>query len=99
MEKLATLFGGATACTRPVVDECWSLGEHVMVGTSGKSIRPKVYIGFGISGATHHICGMKDSGLVISINHDEKAVMFEVSDVGIVEDLNKILNQLIIKFS
>jgi len=99
LEKLATLFGGAAACTRPVVDESWSPGEHVMIGTNGKSICPKTYIGFGISGATHHICGMKDSGLVISVNYDEKAFVFEVSDVGIVEDLNKILDQLIIKLS
>lgn len=99
LEKLAALLGGAAACTRPVVDEGWAPGEHVMVGTSGKSIRPKAYIGFGISGATHHVCGMKDSGLVISVNWDEKAAMFEVSDVGITADLNKILDQLIIKLS
>lgn len=97
--KLAALLGGAAACTRPVVDEGWAPGEHVMVGTSGKSIRPKAYIGFGISGATHHICGMKDSGLVISVNKDEKAAIFEVSDVGATADLNKILEQLIIKLS
>jgi electron transfer flavoprotein alpha subunit len=99
LEKLAALLGGAAACTRPVVDEGWAPGEHVMVGTSGKSIRPKAYIGFGISGATHHICGMKDSGLVISINKDEKAAIFEVSDVGAAADLDKILEQLIIKLS
>jgi len=97
LEKLAAIFGGAAACTRPVVDEGWAPGEHVMVGTSGKSIRPKAYVGFGISGATHHICGMKDSGLIISVNRDEKAAVFEVSDAGAAADLNKILDQLIIK--
>lgn len=99
LEKLAALLGGAAACTRPVVDEGWSPGEHVMVGTSGRSIRPKAYVGFGISGATHHVCGMKDSGLVISVNRDEKAAIFEVSDVGIAADLSKILDQLLIKLS
>jgi len=99
LEKLADLTGGAAACTRPVVDEGWAPGEHLMVGTSGKSIRPKAYVGFGISGATHHICGMKDSGLVISINKDEKASIFEVSDIGIVEDLTAILDNLIIRLS
>lgn len=99
LDKLAASLGGAVACTRPVVDEGWAPGEHVMVGTSGKSIRPKAYIGFGISGATHHVCGMKDSGLVISINRDEKAAMFEVSDVGIAADLTKILDQLLTKLS
>ncbi len=99
LEQLAAIFGGAAACTRPVVDEDWSPVEHVMVGTSGKSIRPKAYVGFGISGATHHICGMKDSGLIININRDEKASIFEVSDVGVAEDLNKVLDQLITKLS
>ena len=99
LEKLASILGGATACTRPVVDEGWAPGEHVMVGTSGKSIRPKAYVGFGISGATHHICGMKDSGLIISINKDDKAAVFEVSDAGAAADLNKILDQLIAKLS
>lgn len=99
LEKLASMFGGSAACTRPVVDEGWAPGEHLMVGTSGKSIRPKAYVGFGISGATHHICGMKDSGLVISVNKDENAPMFEVSDVGIVADSGKVLDQLIEKLS
>lgn len=99
LEKLASLLGGAAACTRPVVDEGWAPGEHVMVGTSGKSIRPKAYIGFGISGATHHICGMKDSSLVISINRDKEAPIFEVSDAGIASDLNKILDELITRLS
>ncbi|HWR62765.1 MAG TPA: electron transfer flavoprotein subunit alpha/FixB family protein [Clostridia bacterium] len=99
LEKLAAKLGGAAACTRPVVDEGWSPGEHVMVGTSGKSIRPKAYVGFGISGATHHICGMKDSGLVISVNNDEKAAVFEVSDAGAAADLNKVLDQLLEKLT
>jgi electron transfer flavoprotein alpha subunit len=99
LEKLAAVLGGAAACTRPVVDEGWAPGEHVMVGTSGKSIRPKAYVGFGISGATHHICGMKDSGLVISVNRDEKAAVFEVSDAGAAADLNKVLDQLLIKLN
>lgn len=99
LEKLAALTGGAAACTRPVVDEGWAPGEHVMVGTSGKSIRPKAYVGFGISGATHHVCGMKDSGLVISVNKDEKAAIFEVSDIGIAEDLTAILDNLLLRLS
>ena len=98
LERLASLFGGAVACTRPVVDEGWGYEEQ-MIGTSGKSIRPKAYVGFGISGATHHICGMKDSGLIISVNKDKKSPMFEVSDVEIVEDLNDVLEELITKLS
>lgn len=91
IEELAELLGGASACTRPVVDEGWAPGEHIMIGTSGKSVRPKIYLAFGVSGATHHICGMKDSGLVISVNNDENAPIFEVSDYAISADLNKIL--------
>ena len=94
LEKLAQYLGGATACTRPAVDEGWS-GEHAMVGTSGQSIRPKVYIGFGISGATHHICGMNESGVVINVNRDEEAPIFQVSDVRIVADVNHILPLLV----
>ncbi|KJS84472.1 MAG: hypothetical protein JM58_10675 [Peptococcaceae bacterium BICA1-8] len=91
LEKIAEKIGGAVACTRPPVDEGWAPGEHVMIGTSGKSVRPKLYLGFGISGATHHICGMKDSGLIISINRDENAEIFKVSDYGIIGDIKQVL--------
>jgi electron transfer flavoprotein alpha subunit len=91
LEKIADKLGGAVASTRPPVDEGWVPGEHVMIGTSGKSVRPKVYLGFGISGATHHICGMKDAGVIISINKDENAEIFNVSDYGVVGDVKKIL--------
>jgi len=95
LEKLAEKLGGAVGCTRPAVDEGWAEGEHLMIGTSGKSIRPKVYIGFGISGATHHICGMKDSGVIISINKDENSEIFKVSDFGLVGDARGILPLLL----
>ncbi|MDR3230709.1 MAG: electron transfer flavoprotein subunit alpha/FixB family protein [Synergistaceae bacterium] len=94
LEELARYLNGATACTRPPVDEGWS-GEYCMVGTSGQSIRPKVYIGFGISGATHHICGMNEAGVVISVNRDEEAPIFQVSDFRVAADVNSILPLLI----
>jgi electron transfer flavoprotein alpha subunit len=94
LEKLAEYLGGAIACTRPVVDEGWS-GEHCMIGTSGRSIRPKVYIGFGVSGATHHICGMSEAGVIISVNRDENAPIFEVSDFKVAADVNNILPLLL----
>lgn len=96
LEELAGLLGGAVGCTRPAADEGWAL-EKQMIGTSGKTVRPKVYIGAAISGATHHICGMKDAGLVISINKDEKAPIFEVSDLGVVGDAKTILTLLLEK--
>lgn len=91
LEELAELLEAGVGCTRPAVDEKWVEGEHQMIGTSGKTVRPKIYIGAGISGATHHICGMKDSGYIISINKEEDAPIFDVSDVGVVGDAAKIL--------
>jgi electron transfer flavoprotein alpha subunit len=66
-----------------------------MIGTSGKSVRPAVYIGVGISGSTHHLCGMKDSGLIIAINKDEKAPILEAADLRVVADAREILPKLI----
>ena len=94
LEKLAEYLGGSVACTRPPVDEGWC-GEHLMVGTSGRSIRPKVYLGFGVSGATHHLCGMSKADFVVNVNSDAKASVFEVSDVGIVADVGSILPLLL----
>jgi electron transfer flavoprotein alpha subunit len=65
-----------------------------MVGTSGQSIRPKIYMGFGVSGATHHICGMSDADIVININHDAEAPIFEVSDYRVLADAADILRLL-----
>ena len=95
LEEFAGLLGAAVGCTRPAIDEGWAPGEHLMIGTSGKTIKPKVYIGVGISGATHHICGMKDSGIIISINNDPQALIFDVSDIKIIYDFKKIVPTLI----
>jgi electron transfer flavoprotein alpha subunit len=94
LDQLTEYLGGATACTRPPVDEGWA-EERQMVGTSGQSIRPKVYLGFGISGATHHICGMSKAGVVISVNRDKKAPIFSISDYRVVADVDEILPLLI----
>ncbi|MDR3264707.1 MAG: electron transfer flavoprotein subunit alpha/FixB family protein [Synergistaceae bacterium] len=94
LEKLAQYLNGATACTRPAVDEGWT-EEYCMVGTSGQSIRPKVYLGFGISGATHHICGMNEAGVIISVNRDADAAIFQVSDFRVAADVNSILPLLV----
>lgn len=95
--ELAGLLGGAVGCTRPAIDEGWMPDESTMIGTSGKVIRPKVYIGAALSGSSHHVCGMKDSDLIISINNDPKAAIFEVSDVGVVGDAKQVLSALIEK--
>jgi len=95
LEELAGLLKGAVGCTRPALDEGYAESDESMIGTSGKSTRPKVYIGVGISGATHHICGMKDAGLIVSINKDKDARIFDVSDIKIVGDGKVILKALI----
>ena len=82
------------ACTRPVVDE--GVTEYArQIGQTGKTVRPKVYIAIGISGAIQHIAGMKESGKVIAINHNPKASIFKNADFGIIGDYQDILPELI----
>jgi len=90
VKELADLLGGALSCSRPVVDKKW-LPKDRQVGTSGKTVKPKVYIAIGISGAFQHIAGMKGAGTVIAINKDPKAPIFGVANYGIVADLFKFL--------
>jgi electron transfer flavoprotein alpha subunit len=94
IEELAGLLGGAVGATRPPVDEGWAVEEQ-MIGQSGKTVRPTLYIGVGISGVMHHVVGMDQSKHVISINMDPDAEIFEVSDVIVAEDFRKIVPKLI----
>lgn len=95
LEELAKLLGGANGCTRPVLDAGWIDNEKAMIGTSGVAVRPKAYLGIGVSGAAHHTCGIKDSGLIISINKDEHAPIFACSDYKVVADYKKVVDALI----
>jgi electron transfer flavoprotein alpha subunit len=90
VKDLADSLGGVLSCSRPVVDKKW-LPKGCQVGTSGKTVKPKVYIAVGISGAFQHVAGMKGAGTVIAINKDPKAPIFNVAQYGIVADLFKIL--------
>jgi len=95
LDKVSNYFEkSAVGCTRPALDEDWAEDDSTMIGTSGKTVRPKLYIGAGISGAMHHVCGISDSDLIISINKDEDAEIFKVSDIKIVGDAVKILTAL-----
>jgi electron transfer flavoprotein alpha subunit len=94
IEALAESLGGAVGATRPPVDEGW-VKEGQMIGQSGKTVRPTLYIGIGISGVMHHVVGMDQSKLVISINNNSKAEIFDVSDLIVVADFKKIVPRLI----
>jgi len=92
-EELAEVLGAAVSCSRPVVDAKW-LPKSRQVGSSGQTVKPKVYMACGISGSFQHLAGIKGNPFIIAINKNPKAPFFQVADVGVVADILEFLPEL-----
>ncbi len=92
-QELADAMGGAVSCSRPVVDAKW-MPKSRQVGSSGQTVKPKVYMACGISGSFQHLAGIKGSPFMVAINKNPKAPIFQVADVGIVADILEFLPEL-----
>ncbi|HUE23926.1 MAG TPA: electron transfer flavoprotein subunit alpha/FixB family protein [Bryobacteraceae bacterium] len=95
-QELADALGGAVSCSRPVVDAKW-MDKSRQVGSSGQTVKPKVYLACGISGSFQHLAGLKGNPFIVAINKNPKAPIFRVADVGIAADILEFLPELTAK--
>lgn len=91
--ELAEAMGAVVSCSRPIVDAKW-LDKARQVGTSGKTVKPKIYLALGISGSFQHLGGLKGSPFIVAVNKNPKAPIFQVADVGIVADILEFIPEL-----
>ena len=94
VEKFAEAVGGVIGCSRPIAEDLGWLPEEQYIGLSGQKVNPKLYFACGISGQIQHLTGIRNSKVIVSINNDPKAPIFEFTDYGIVADLYEILPAL-----
>lgn len=94
VEQLADALGAAVGATRVATDESW-IDHSAQIGQTGVTIAPKLYIGLGVSGAVHHTAGMTGAEVVVAVNTDSDAPIFEIADFGIVGDLNSVVPDLL----
>lgn len=94
IEELADVLHASVGATRPAADEGWASLEEQMIGQSGKTVQPNLYIGIGISGVIHHLIGIKDSKVIVAVNSDPNAPILKAADYGIVADFRDILPHL-----
>jgi len=92
-QELADMLGAAVSCSRPVVDAKW-LPKSRQVGSSGQTVKPKIYMACGMSGSFQHLAGLKGNPFIVAINKNPKAPIFQVADVGIIADILEFLPEL-----